>query len=232
MKKTQTEIRILIAGQQGFFREGIRSLLDEQPEFSVVGETFDGDDVLQLNASIKPDVLLICAEALDRASIGILNALQPSEQKPGIVLLVSAISKDMELEAFNKGVHGIILQESAANSLFKCIGAVMSGQYWIPGRGISNSPQHQPSQEENDPPPAKKIKAPTKKFGLTTREMQILTLVVAGMTNREIAKRFSISEQTVKHHVTNIFDKVGAYNRLELALFAIHHGLAAEDNRQ
>lgn len=73
-----------------------------------------------------------------------------------------------------------------------------------------------------------KTKAQAKKFNLTKREMQILTLVVAGRTNREIAKRFSISEQTVKHHVTNIFDKVGAYNRLELALFAIHHGLTSE----
>jgi two-component system, NarL family, nitrate/nitrite response regulator NarL len=227
MSKTQTAIRILIAGQQGFFREGLKTLLEEQPEFSVVGEAFDGEDLLQLTGSIKPDILLIHTEAPDRASIGILNALQTSDQKTKIVLLVAGIKKELEMEAFNIGVQGIILKGSAANTLYKCIGAVMDGLYWIPGRGVANSPNHQLPQEENDPPPVK-IKAPIKKFGLTKREMQILTLVVAGRTNREIAKRFSISEQTVKHHVTNIFDKVGAYNRLELALFAIHHGLASE----
>jgi two-component system, NarL family, nitrate/nitrite response regulator NarL len=227
MNKAQTAIRILIAGQQGFFREGLKTLLEEQPEFSVVGEAFDGEDIVQLTDSFKPDILLIHTEAPDRSSIGLLHELQTLDQKTKTVWLVSGIKKELELEAFNTGVHGIILKGSAANTLYKCISAVMNGQYWIPGRGVADSPQPQLPQEENDPPPTK-IKAPTKKFGLTKREMQILTLVVAGRTNREIAKRFSISEQTVKHHVTNIFDKVGAYNRLELALFAIHHGLASE----
>jgi len=227
MIKAQTAIRILIAGQQGFFREGLKNLLEEQPEFSVVGEAFDGEDILQLTNSIKPDILLIHTEAPDNSSIGILRTLQTPEKKTKIVLLVGGIKKELEQEAFNAGVHGIILKGSAAKTLYKCISAVMEGLYWIPGRGVANSPQPQLPQEENDPPP-EKIKAPTKKFGLTKREMQILTLVVAGRTNKEIAKRFSISEQTVKHHITNIFDKVGAYNRLELALFAIHHGLASE----
>lgn len=227
MSKAQTPIRIVIAGQQGFFREGLKTLIEEQPEFSVVGEAFDGDDMLQLDDSIKPDILLIHTEAPDRSGIEMLRKLQSSDFKPKIIWLVAGIKKELEAEAFNTGIRGIILKGSAADSLYKCISAVMNGKYWTPGGGLADSPRLQTPREEAVPPESK-AKSPAKKFGLTKREMQILTLVVAGRTNREIAKRFSISEQTVKHHVTNIFDKVGAYNRLELALFAIHHGLASE----
>jgi DNA-binding NarL/FixJ family response regulator len=68
-------------------------------------------------------------------------------------------------------------------------------------------------------------KAPPKHYGLTPREMEVVTAAVSGCSNKEIATQFSISEQTVKHHITSIFDKLGVYNRLELTLFAFHHGL-------
>jgi len=227
MSKTRTEVRILLAGHNGLFREGLRSLLEDQPGFSVIGEALDGKDILQMTGTIKPDILIMETELLDSSNIDVLRALQGSGQKLKTILLVADIKNEQASEAFDLGARGIILKESAANSLFNCIGAVMEGQYWIPGKGKSALPVLQ-----KNPHASPGIKTPPAKFGLTKREMQILVQAVAGKTNREIAKRISISEQTVKHHLTNIFDKVGVYNRLELALFAIHHGLTTGTNKK
>jgi two-component system, NarL family, nitrate/nitrite response regulator NarL len=227
MSKTRTEVRILLAGHNGLFREGLRTLLEEQPGFSVVGEALDGKDVVDLTETVKPDILILETETLDSLSIEVLHTLQGSGKKPKIILLVADIKNEQASEAFELGVRGIILKESATNSLFGCISAVMEGQYWVPGKGKSDSPVLQ-----KNPRPSPAIKTLPAKFGLTKREMQILAQAVAGKTNREIAKRISISEETVKHHLTNIFDKVGVCNRLELALFAIHHGLTSNTNKK
>jgi two-component system, NarL family, nitrate/nitrite response regulator NarL len=220
MSKTRTEVRILLAGHNGLFREGLKTLLEEQPGYSVIGEALDGKDVLRLAETIKPDILILELELFDKSSHEVLHSLRNSQQKIKIVLLLADIKNEQAAEAFNSGTRGIILKESATTSLFGCINAVMEGQYWIPGKGKSDLPVLQ-----KNPHPSPGAKTPPAKFGLTKREMQILGLAVAGRTNRDIAKRIAISEQTVKHHLTNIFDKVGVYNRLELALFAIHHGL-------
>jgi two-component system, NarL family, nitrate/nitrite response regulator NarL len=215
-------IRILIADDNSLFREGLRTLLEEQPGFSVVGEAVDGKDALQFIDQAKPGILLLGVEVPDAAAIKILRSIRGADGELRIVLLAADIKPNQAAEAFKSGVHGLILKESAAQLLFKCINSIMDGRYWIPGKGVSDTPQ----LEDNDKMP-KPAKGAPQQYDLTSREMQILAAVVAGRTNREIAKRFSISEQTVKHHVTNIFDKVGVYNRLELALFAIHHGLIA-----
>jgi two-component system, NarL family, nitrate/nitrite response regulator NarL len=220
MSKTRTEVRILLAGHNGLFKEGLKSLLEDQPGYIVVGEALDGREISRLTDTVKTDLLILEAELVDSSCIDALRAAQNSRQKVKTILLIADIKNEQASEAFNLGTQGIVMKESATNSLFNCISTVMEGQYWVPGKGKSKTPVLQ-----KNPRPSASVKTPPAKFGLTKREMQILVLAVAGKTNREIAKRITISEQTVKHHLTNIFDKVGVYNRLELALFAIHHGL-------
>ena len=123
-------------------------------------------------------------------------------------------------EVFKLGARGVILKESATTLLFSCIEAVRAGKYWIGHESVMDlSHLLDKTQQLLRPQPR------AKDFGLTQRELEILAAIVAGKTNRELAEQFTISEQTVKHHITHIFDKMGVYNRLELALFAIHHGL-------
>jgi two-component system, NarL family, nitrate/nitrite response regulator NarL len=227
MNKSRANVRILIAGHNGLFREGLKSLLDEQPGFKVVGEAHISKEIGKLTRVSKPDLLLIEAEDADLSGFEDLHEIHNTNEKLKIVLVVADIKKEQMSAVFNAGVRGVILKESATNSLFSCINAVMDGQHWIPDKVNSDVLKIYKADS-----PAAQIQTPPSKFGLTKREMQILALVVAGKTNREVAKRFSISEQTVKHHVTNIFDKVGVYNRLELALFAIHHGLTAGLNKK
>ena len=140
------DVRIVIADDHPIFRAGLRSVLEAEPGFVVVGEAGNGDEAVRLTLSLRPDVLLL----------------------------------DL--------VHVL--------------------------RGLTAaSPE----------------KTPPERFGVTPRELEITAAVVAGFSNKEIAKKFSLSQDTVKHHLTNIFDKVGASNRLELVLFAVHHRLLEDE---
>jgi DNA-binding NarL/FixJ family response regulator len=220
MDSRAREISILIADGQTLFREGLRELLEEQPDFHVVGEAPDGVDALRLTVDLKPDVLLLDLEIPKLNGKEVLERLAAAAAKTRTVLLAASIENDPIPEVFRLGARGFILKESPTSMLLKCIRSVAAGQFWM---------VHGPVSDVNSPDPQKTPRIDPRlqprRFGLTDREREVLVLVIAGKTNRQIAEQFSISEQTVKHHITHIFDKVGVYNRLELALFAIHHGL-------
>jgi DNA-binding NarL/FixJ family response regulator len=149
----------------------------------------------------------------------VLKALQEANSKVRTILLSGAVEGEEITRAFELGARGVVLKDSATTQLFQCIRAVMDGQYWIGKHSVIDlagiMKQHRTMEK----------KAPPKHYGLTPREMEVVTAAVSGCSNKEIATQFSISEQTVKHHITSIFDKLGVYNRLELTLFAFHHGL-------
>jgi len=136
------------------------------------------------------------------------------------VLLTAAIERAQIVEALQLGARGIVLKESATQLLLKSIRSVMAGQYWVGHESVSDLVA---TLRDLMAPAAGEERKKT--FGLTPRELEIVSTIVAGYTNKDIAQKFSISEQTVKHHLTNIFDKLGVSNRLELALFAVNHHL-------
>src|SRR5688572_5497858 len=133
------------------------------------------------------------------------------------ILLTASIQRPEIVKALQLGAAGVMLKTAPPELLFKGIHAVMLGQHWIGREGVSDIVQALRSYGDSTPARAR--------FGLTARELEITSAVVSGFSNKEIAKKFVLSEDTVKHHLTNIFDKVGASNRLELALFAVHHRL-------
>jgi two-component system nitrate/nitrite response regulator NarL len=220
MDHLTSEVRIVIADGHALLREGLRSLLDEQPGFHIVGEAADGQEVMQLADQLKPDILLLDLQLPHVSAMEVLDSIVHKHKKIRVILLAAVIERGQASEAFRVGARGIMRKDSDAKFLYKCIQAVMAGQYWVMREAISDLSHLVDSEGFPGEGTAR-----SKNFSLTKREMEILAAVVSGSTNREIAKHFSISEQTVKHHITNIFDKVGVYNRLELALFAIHHGL-------
>jgi DNA-binding NarL/FixJ family response regulator len=130
------------------------------------------------------------------------------------------VEKEQIVRALELGARGVILKNSATNVLFEGIRSVMAGQYWVCQESVADLAQallkFKPRPEGGER---------GQEFGLTPRETEVIALVVAGFANKDIADKFAISEQTVKHHVTNIFDKLGVLNRLELALFSIDHHL-------
>jgi two-component system, NarL family, nitrate/nitrite response regulator NarL len=220
--KRSQNIRIVIADDHPIFRDGLRRLLEAEPGLKVIGEASDGSDAVKLARQLKPDIMLLDLAMPRQPGLEALRELSTGSGSNGVkvILLTAAAEKHQIVEALQLGARGVVLKDSATQLLLKSIHTVMTGEYWVGRESVSNLLQYlrmqtQASQEESQ----------RKKFGLTPRELEIVSAVVAGYSNKEIAEYFKISEDTVKHHLSNIFDKLGVSTRLELALFAVNQGL-------
>lgn len=212
--------RILIADDHALFRDGLRKLLQSEPGFEVVGEASDGEMLLDLVSRIEADVVLLDLAMPRLDGMEVLRRLASLERAPRSLVLTASIDKQQIVQVLKLGAYGVILKESTSRRLFDSIRCVRAGQYWVGRESVSDLVKALRSISPGISAPAR-----TKDFGLTVRELQIVTLVVAGYSNPDISQRCKISEQTVKHHITNIFNKLGVSNRLELALFAVNHRL-------
>lgn len=223
--QTQTQaptqaIRIVIADDHPIFRDGLRRLLEAEPGFHVLGEASDGMEAVRLVRDLKPDILLLDLAMPRVPGMQALRQLSEGAIPVRTILLTAAVDKQQVLEALQLGARGVVMKDAATELLLKCIQVVMAGQYWLGRESVSDLVQM--LRDGSSPVPGT---TSVKKFGLTRRELEIISTIVAGYTNKEIARKFSLSEDTVKHHLTNIFDKLGVSSRLELALFAINHRL-------
>jgi DNA-binding NarL/FixJ family response regulator len=220
MKKTGSEIRIVIADDRTIFREGLKKVLSGQQQFQVIGETGNGKDACRLVEKLKPDALLLDMAIPKMSGTDVLKCLAESKSKTRAILLSGNMEDEEITKALELGARGVVLKDSTTAMLFKCIDTVIDGQYWIGDRAVGSLNDILKGQRK------KEKEAHPKNFGLTPREMDVIRAAIMGASNKEIASLYAISEQTVKHHMTSIFDKLGVYNRLELTLFAFHHGLA------
>jgi two-component system, NarL family, nitrate/nitrite response regulator NarL len=212
--------RIVIADDHPIFRDGLKRLLESEREFKVVGEACDGIDAVTLVQQLKPDVLLLDLAMPRRAGLEALREMGNQPVSPRVILLTAAAEKHQIVEALQLGARGVVLKDSATQILLKSIRAVMSGEYWVGRESVSNLVQYLRNLVDSSVNDPRK-----KKYGLTPRELEVISAVVAGFANKEIAQHFKISEDTVKHHLSNIFDKLGVSTRLELALFAVNQAL-------
>lgn len=220
MNKRREEIAILIADDHPVFREGLRKLLEAEPGFRVLGEAADGEQTLKLARQLEPEILLLDIRMPKLSGLEVLRELKPLLIQPRTIVFTAAVEKDQIVQALQLGARGIILKHSATDVLFEGIRCVMAGQYWVGHESVSDLVQ---ALLEFRPGPEAAERR--QGFGLTPRETGVIALIVAGYSNKDIATKFAISEHTVKHHLTNIFDKLGVSNRLELALFSIDHHL-------
>lgn len=210
-------VRIVISGEYPIFRQGLRRLLDSEARFAIVGEDTDGSSVEALVRHLDPDVVLLGCAPSARSVVDTIRALVAGGARARIILLSDKIDTAEVTLGLGLGVRGVVLKDAAPEILFAGIRHVMSGRIWL---------GHQPAQRVDTG--LKQLAAARRRsqaFGLTPREVEIIRAVVGGLSNREIAERSSISENTVKSHLTHIFNKSGASSRVELALFASHHRL-------
>ncbi len=218
-KKPQP-VRIVIADDHPIFRDGLRRLLEAEADLKVLGEASDGAEAVRLARQLKPDILLLDLAMPKHPGLEALRDLSASPTPVRVILLTAAAEKSQIVEALQLGARGVVLKDSATQLLLKAIHTVMSGEYWVGRESVSNLVQYLRTLVQSSSDEARQ-----KKFGLTPRELEIVAAVVAGYSNKEIAEYFKISEDTVKHHLSNIFDKLGVSTRLELALFAVNQSL-------
>jgi len=222
MEESAPTINIVISDDHALFREGLRKLLEAEPGISIVGEAVDGEETVKLVGELKPHVLLLDLSLPKLSGLEVLAELGKLEIKTRTIMLTAAIEREQVIAALQLGVRGIVLKHSALQLLLKSIRCVNEGQYWVGQEGVSDlihalrrmKPSHSTSTTGRN-------------LGLSSREMEVIALIVAGYTNKDLARELGISENTAKHHLTNIFDKLGVSNRLELVLYAVDHELVS-----
>ncbi len=188
----------------------------------LIGEAIDGFEAVNLCRELKPDVLLLDLLMPHLPGMDTLRELTSAAVPVRAIVLCASIGTRQIVEALQLGARGILLKKSL-NDLFQCIQAVADGYYWVEDRQLEDSAEiirELLTCSKGEPEPAHRYK-------LTKRELQIISLLTLGNTNREIGQTLSISEETVKRHLVNIFDKVGMSTRLELAMFAIDRHLVS-----
>jgi DNA-binding NarL/FixJ family response regulator len=199
-------------------REGLRLILSVDSEMEVVGQAADGQEALQTVRRLNPDILLLDVDMPRMTGLEALKTLSESDSEVKCVLLTASIENKEIVQALQLGARGVIRKEAPPRVLLQCIHSVYDGQYWLGQNAFSDLVKGLrsvgPSSTENA------------NFGLTARELKVIAAVLEGDTNKAVGERLSISEQTVKNHLTNIFNKLGVSNRIELVLFASKHNLA------
>jgi DNA-binding NarL/FixJ family response regulator len=209
------QVRIVIADDHPILRDGLRRLLESEPDFVVVGEACDGHQAVEQVKRLEPDVLLLDLLMPGASYVEVLRevgAIAAPTRPTRPLLLTAKIEPDEVVKALEAGARGIVLKSVSTELLMKAIRTVTAGEYWVARESVGSLVGTFR---------ARTAAPPDRQFGLTRRELEIVTAVASGLTNKEIARRFALSEETVKHHLTNIFDKLGVANRVELALFAI-----------
>jgi len=216
--------RIVIADDHPIFRDGLRGLIETDEDFMLAGQATDGEQAAALAKKLKPDVLLLDLMLPKLTGLQVLAQLagDPGLATMKTILLTAAIDEDQITEALRLGAKGVVLKDTATELLIKSIHCVVDGEYWVGRNNVGGLIQALRMAHTKRPEDS------VNKFALTARELEIVTAIVEGYSNKEIARKFSISEQTVKHHLSSIFDKVGVSNRLELALFSVNHQLVGK----
>lgn len=210
--------RVLIVDDHAIFRQGLRKLFDEHAEYHIIAEASNGAEAIAAVKEHVPDVMLLDLQLGDITGLDVLRRLGGG-LKTKTIILGADIQRADELAAIMLGASGIVGKYAASEVLFRSIRAVLQGEVWITRDVIAELIKMIRKRDSSS-------SGGLDQFGLTPRELEIVKAVVQGMGNREISESLGISQFTVKHYMTRIFDKLLVANRVELALFATRQGLA------
>lgn len=209
------KIKIIIVDDHSLIREGLKQLLELDGDIQVVGEAGNGEDCLKLLDTVQADVVLLDINMPVMNGLKMLEVLRQSEKKDQKILILT-IHNEVEylMRAVEIGVEGYVLKDAESSILKKAIMTIASGEEYIDSSMI-------PVMKEK----LLQTKEKTEEEVLTRREIEVLKLVAEGLFNKEIAFKLSISEKTVKNHVSNIFKKIGVFDRTQAAVYAIKNNI-------
>jgi DNA-binding NarL/FixJ family response regulator len=208
-------VRVVIADDQTLFRTGLARLLDEDNRVEVVGQAADGAEAVALALKLKPDVILMDLKMPNVDGIEATRQLVEADPTVNVLILTTFEADNYVIQALKAGARGYVLKDSQSSAIVSSIVAVMAGER-VMASAVANRVLEMLTGTTTP-----------KEFydGLTVREIEILKLVANGMANKQIAFRLKISEKTVRNHVSNMYEKLGIYDRSQAVLYAVRKGL-------
>ncbi len=218
-------VRIVIADDHPIVRDGLKKLLLLEDDFEIVGEARDGREVLAKVQEVDPDVLLLDLRMPNLDGLAALQALQQTNKRTRVILLTGSEDKNEFVQAMRLGCSGIVLKHTASELIVKSIRKVNSGLVWLDSHTTAAVMRQFSTNLDGSSSSQGSGGKGRERSPLTTREREIVALVAQGYKNKGMAEKMSISEQTVKNHIHNIYHKLGVSDRLALALYAIDNGL-------
>lgn len=213
----QKAITVVIADDHSILREGLKGLLEEYDDISVVGEAVTGRDAIEKTRELKPEILLLDLIMPELGGVEALEVIRQEVPDTKTIILTGADDDDLLTRSIQAGAKGYLLKDAASSQLVEAIRVVASGNCWLPPgltdrlfHGISKRPEADES---------------VRLSLLTARELEVLRLMGEALSNSAIADALFISEHTVKVHVSRILEKLNLETRAEVVRFAIRHGL-------
>ena len=220
MHQSETAIRILLVDDHQIFLTGLQLLIEREPDMIVVGTASNRAEALALMQE-HPDIVLLDLDLGNESGIDFLPQLIKPEEPPRVIIVTGVPDPELHLRAVRLGALGVVLKLDPPGFLVKAIRKVHGGEMWL------NRPMISTVMTELIHARAKKMDSEALKIAeLTVREREVIALVAESMRNKQIGERLFISEKTVRHYLTSVFDKLGVADRLALMIYAFQHGLA------
>jgi DNA-binding NarL/FixJ family response regulator len=210
-------IRVIIADSQAIFRVGIRKVLAVEDDVRVVAQAETMEQALSAVAKFPADVLLFESRIASNPPEAAAEILKRAPELKLIVVTPEA-EADQTVEYLRRGVRGIVTRAIAPDLMLRCVRKVAEGETWLDNRGVNWVIEAYRAQ-------ASQLISPRPKNRLSDKELQIVSCVSQGMRNKEIAQQVGTTEQVIKNYLRKVYDKLGVSDRLELALYCIHHRL-------
>lgn len=207
--------RVLLVDDQTLFRTGLSRLLDEDPRVEVIGQAVDGNDAVKQAEKLKPDVVLMDLKMPNLDGVEATRQIVAANPAARVLILTTFETDNHVIQALKAGASGYVLKDSQVDAIVSSILAVASGER-VMASAVANRVLEMLTGASTP-----------KEFydGLTVREVEILRLLATGMANKQIAYRLTISEKTVRNHVSNMYEKLGIYDRAQAVLYAVRKGL-------
>ena len=217
---SEKPIRVLVVDDQSIVRKGIRALLAQSDDIDVVGEAADGAQAIEQAQTLQPDVILMDLVMPNVDGIEAIEAIASAREDARILVLTSFAGDDQVFPAIKAGALGYLLKDSEPDELLAAIRQTYNGEVSL-HRTIAGKMLHEIREPAG---------GPLSPDPLTRREVDVIQLVARGMTNQEIAEQLTVTEATVRAHVSNILGKLHLANRVQATLYALKEGLASLDD--
>lgn len=218
------EIRIIIVDDHPFFREGLRNVLASEQDIRVVGEAGDGEEAVEKAAELQPDVILMDVNLPRMNGLEAMRRIKEARPETNFVILTAYDDEEQVYHAVRAGASAYHAKDVDPRRLVATIREVNAGRYVVGGATLTETEIGQWLLEKFRLFGGEMFEEGRYLSPLSAREMEILRMVVAGMSNKEIAYRLGISHQTVKNHITAILNKLGVADRTQAAVYALRRG--------